>query len=193
MGPPAGLPLHPSLRRFAFTFLLSAGSLQISSVSSVEGFPWETQSFPLAAGTRKCSPEGLEEPRRKRRGLLPSPFGFVLSSGASSAFFILGPCLPAFACPSCRLLLGVGEWRRQIGLSVPTLSPGHFPCPYVATLRWETLAVRNPRLQKLGLTRQLPLLLPSVLLPAELDPILFPTVALNPEVPFPFCCPLDKW
>lgn len=73
LGPPAGLPQHPSLRRFAFTFLLSTGSLQISSVSSVEGFLWETQSFPLAAGTRKCSPEGLEEPRRKRRGLLPSP------------------------------------------------------------------------------------------------------------------------
>lgn len=36
LGPPAGGPLHPSQE---VRFLLSTGSLQISSVSSVEGFP----------------------------------------------------------------------------------------------------------------------------------------------------------
>lgn len=119
LGPPAGLPLHPSLWRFAFTFLLSTGSLQISSVSSVEGFLWETQSFPLAAGTRKCSPEGLEEPRRKRRGLLPSPFALVLSSGASSALF-LGPCLPALPAPAAGSCWGWGSGGgRSDSVSLP--------------------------------------------------------------------------
>lgn len=45
----------------------------------------------------------MEEPRRKRRGLLPSPFGLVLSSGASSAFvpWPLPPsrCLPQLQAP----------------------------------------------------------------------------------------------
>lgn len=76
-----------------------------------------------------------------------------------------------------------------MGLGVPTLSPGHFSS-HIAMLGWETVAVRNPQLHKLEITRELPLPLPSAWLPAELGPrrpLLFPPVALGPEVGFPFC------
>lgn len=76
---------------------------------------------------------------------------FVLSSGPSGAF-IPWPLPPSFAGPSCRLLLGVEERSWLIGLSVPTLSPRYLPS-HVAMAGWETLAVRNPQLHELGVTR----------------------------------------
>lgn len=66
----------------------------------------------LPTGPRKCSPEGLEEPRRKGRGLGPSPFAWS-SLQAPQVPSFLGPRLPALPGPSCRLLLGVGEWRSR--------------------------------------------------------------------------------
>lgn len=49
----------------------------------------------------------MEEPRRKRRGLLPSPFGLVLSSGASSAF-IPWPLPPSHCLPQLQAPVGGG-------------------------------------------------------------------------------------
>lgn len=197
MGPPAaGLPLNPSLEvnfhisNLGITFLLWACSPQTSSPTSPQQrvFPgrprashWQlAQDSAVSRDWRSL--EGREEvcevcfpPLRP----LFWPFKCLYSLAPASQIFG----------PSCRLLLGVGERSWLIGLSVPTLSPGYLPS-HVAMAGWETLAVRNPRLHELGVTRELPFPLAFLLAPRgagseEPTPLSYGTP--HPEVPFPFC------
>lgn len=156
--------LHTS--NLGITFLLSASSLQTSSPSSPgRGFSLGDPEFPTGSWHKTVQPprdwRSLEE---REEDCFPPPLQlppFLASSSlqAPQVPSSLVPCLLAFLCPSGRLLVGVGKWRRQMGLSVPTLSLGHFSS-HISMLGWETVAVRNPQLQ-LEITRDLPLLLPS--------------------------------
>lgn len=81
-----------------------------------------------------------KEKRSERSASLPPPSPLALEEP-----LCLGPCLPAFSAPAAGSYWGSGRRvGRLIGLSVPTLSPGHLPSPHIAMLGWETLAVRNP-------------------------------------------------
>lgn len=187
LGPPAGLPLNPSLEvnfhisNLGITCLLWACSPRTSSPPSLSrGFSLGDPELPTGSCHKTAQPRGIGGALKEEVcGLLPSPSP---SLRALQVPLWLQPSQPQLQAPTG----GRGEElvdRTQCPHSVSR----SLPSPHVAMLGWETLAVRNPRLHELGITRELPI--PSCIpLSSRIRGAhsFFPTVALGPEVRFPF-------
>jgi hypothetical protein len=130
LGPPAALPFHPlSGASLSHQYLgLNFPVLDLQTLSPPPSSPWKVSPVRLSFGLVQEGPalsletQGLEEPSRKKRGLLPSPS----TQSWVHLFRLLGVLIPGPLCLPDHSCLPAG---RPNSLKRRALSYNHHPHP----------------------------------------------------------------